>query len=143
MKLIKGVILTKLKTVESTEGAVLRYLRYNDKGFNEFKEAYFSTVKKDKIKPWKRHLKMTLNIAVPIGKIKFVLYDERTSSPTRKIFNQYILSPENFYRLTVPPNVWMAFRGLEKENLLANTADLIHDPDEVERKDLGYFNYEV
>ena len=37
ISLIDGVILTKLKTIESSEGNVLRYLRHNDNGFNQFK----------------------------------------------------------------------------------------------------------
>ena len=71
ISLIEGVILTKLMTIKSPEGSVLRYLRHNDNGFNQFKESYFSTVNKDIIKPWKRHIKMSLNIAVPVGEIKF------------------------------------------------------------------------
>ena len=142
ISLIEGVILTKLMTIKSPEGSVLRYLRHNDNGFNQFKESYFSTVNKDIIKPWKRHIKMSLNIAVPVGEIKFILYDNRKNSSTYKRFNQIILSPENYFRLTVPPNVWMAFKGLHTYNLLINTGDLLHDPDEVERKSLNYFKYD-
>jgi dTDP-4-dehydrorhamnose 3,5-epimerase len=140
--LIEGVILTSLMKIESPEGCVLRYLRDNDVGFNQFKESYFSTVNKDVIKPWKRHMKMSLNIAVPVGEIKFVLYDNRPTSSTYGSFNQIILSPENYLRLTVPADVWMAFKGQGNYNLLINTADLVHDPDEVERKNLSYFKYD-
>ena len=142
ISLIKGVILTKLITINSPEGSVLRYLRHNDNGFNQFKESYFSTVNKDIIKPWKRHIKMTLNIAVPAGEIKFVLYDNRKNSSTYKSFNEILLSPENYSRLTVPPNVWMAFKGLQTYNLLINTADLVHDLDEVERQSINYIKYD-
>ena len=142
ISLIEGVILTKLITIESPEGNVLRYLRHNDNGFNQFKESYFSTVNKDIIKPWKRHMKMSLNIAVPVGKIKFVLYDSRKNSVTYGKFNQIVLSPENYFRLTVPPDIWMAFKGLSTYNLLINTSDLLHDPDEVERKSLNFLKYD-
>ena len=48
--------------------------------FNHFKESYFSTVNGDVIKPWKKHNKMTLNLVVPLGEIKFVLFDDRRES---------------------------------------------------------------
>ena len=54
IKLISGVILTKLKIIESTDGNILRYLREDDNGFNHFKESYFSTVNKEVVKPWKK-----------------------------------------------------------------------------------------
>lgn len=142
IKLIEGVILTQLKIIESDNGDVMRYLREDDNGFNYFKESYFSTVKKDSVKAWKKHIKMTLNIAVPVGKIKFVLFDDRKDSLTTNTFNELILSPKNYFRLTVPPGLWMAFKGLEEFNLLINTADLIHDPNEIVREKLNYFNYD-
>ena len=66
IKLIEGVILTQLKIIESGNGDVMRYLREDENGFNHFKESYFSTVKKDSVKAWKKHIKMTLlsNITV-------------------------------------------------------------------------------
>ena len=142
VNLIEGVILSKLKIIKSDEGSVLRYLRYNDNGFNQFKESYFSTVNKDIVKPWKRHIKMTLNLAVPIGKIKFVLFDNRKDSSTYHKFTEIILSTENYCRLTVPPNIWMAFKGIEVYNLLINTSNLVHDPDEIERKNIDYIKYD-
>ena len=140
MKLIDGVVLTELKIIKSNDGNVMRYLR-DDNGFNHFKESYFSTVNGDVIKPWKKHNKMTLNLVVPLGEIKFVLFDDRRESKTYKIFNEIILSPKNYFRLTVPPNIWMAFKGIKSYNLLANTADLVHDPNEIERKNINYINY--
>ena len=134
IKLISGVILTKLKIIESTDGNILRYLREDDNGFNHFKESYFSTVNKEVVKPWKKHKKMTLNLAVPVGEIKFVLFDDRKNSFTFKTFNEIILSPKNYFRLTVPPNIWMAFKGIDTHNILVNTADLIHDPLKLKEK---------
>jgi dTDP-4-dehydrorhamnose 3,5-epimerase len=46
------------------------------------------------------------------------------------------LGPLNYYRLTVLPGIWVAFEGMENLNLLMNMADLEHDPEEVDRKDL-------
>ena len=40
-----------------------------------FSEIYFSRIKYNKIKGWKYHTKMTMELFVPIGKVKF-FFDE-------------------------------------------------------------------
>ena len=72
--MINGVLITPLKIIETSGGNVLHSLKDTDSGFNGFGEAYFSEIEPKAIKAWKLHKKMTLNISVPIGKIKFVLY---------------------------------------------------------------------
>ena len=74
---IDGVILTSLGIIEVEGGNVLHAMKQEDNGFNGFGEAYFSTAEHKVIKGWKRHFEMTLNIVVPIGHIRFVLYDDR------------------------------------------------------------------
>jgi len=135
MDLLEGVIITPLKQIFHPLGDVFHGMKKSDAGFAGFGEAYFSTIKKGETKVWKKHLSMTLNIVVPMGKIRFVMYDDRPDSATFGDFNECVLSPEtNYARLTVPPQVWMAFQGLDDYNLLLNIANLEHNPDEVERK---------
>ena len=43
---------------------------------NEFGEVYFSSIKPKSVKAWKLHKKMTLNIVVPVGKVRFALFDD-------------------------------------------------------------------
>jgi len=76
-----------------------------------------------------------LNLIVPVGKIRFVLYDDRSDSKTKGAFNDFCLGPEIQYsRLTVPPGIWMAFQGVGNgQNLLLNIADISHDPSEAEQ----------
>ncbi len=128
--------LTPLRILPSEKGAVMHALRSTDEGFAAFGEAYFSTVKKGVTKGWKRHRRMTLNLVVPVGHIRFMLQDDRPGSPTYGQTDEVELSPENNYqRLTVPPGVWLAFEGMaDGTNLLLNIADLPHDPTEVESK---------
>ena len=142
--MIKGVILTPLKQIYHPKGDVFRAIKKSDVGFTGFGEAYFSTVHAGDIKSWKKHLRMTLNLIVPVGEIRFVLYDDRELSPTLGETMSVEIGLENYLRLTVPPGVWMAFEGLgEGLNLLLNVADMEHDPDEVERAELEKFRYET
>jgi dTDP-4-dehydrorhamnose 3,5-epimerase len=142
--MIEGVILTPLKQIYNPKGDVFHGMKKSDPGFTNFGEAYFSTIHVGEIKPWKKHLRMTLNLVVPVGKIRFVIHDERNGSVTYGKTMVVELGSDNYQRLTVPPDVFMAFEGIgESLNLLLNVADLEHDPDEVERVDLDRFIYPV
>ncbi|MDD3324199.1 MAG: WxcM-like domain-containing protein [Sulfurospirillaceae bacterium] len=118
-----GVILTPLKQIHHPKGDVFHAMKKSDVGFEGFGEAYFSTIHQGDIKGWKKHTKMTLNLVVPFGAIEFVVWDE-------KAFFSVILSPENYQRLTVCAGLWVAFRGVGKNNMLLNLASLEHDPNE-------------
>ncbi|MCU0346528.1 MAG: dTDP-4-dehydrorhamnose 3,5-epimerase family protein [Saprospiraceae bacterium] len=136
---IDDCLLTPLRIIPSEKGAVMHALRCTDEGFSDFGEAYFSTVKKGVKKGWRRHRLQTMNLVVPVGRIRFRLHDGRPDSPTFGLFDEVELSPENYQRLTVPPGVWLAFEGLaDGLNLLLNIADLPHDPAEVETRDEGF-----
>lgn len=133
---INGVILTPLKQIFHPKGDVFHGIKKSDPGFDGFGEAYFSTIHPGDTKPWKKHLRMTLNFVIPVGKIRFVLYDDRQGSPTSGQFFDVTLGDENYQRITIPAGIWVAFSGVgEGLNLLLNLANLEHDPTEVERKE--------
>jgi len=139
---ISGVELTPLKKIAHPLGDVFHGIKSSDKGFNGFHEAYFSTIKHGVIKPWKKHLQMTLNLIVPVGEIRFVLLDNRENSSTKDQFMDVSLSIENYYRLTVPPEIWVGFKGEgNSTNLLLNVANLSHNPSEIVRADLNKFKF--
>lgn len=140
---IQGVKLTPLKKIIHPQGDVLHGIKKTDDGFTEFGEAYFSTIKTGLIKPWKKHIRMTLNLIVPIGEVRFVIYDDRKYSETYKSFMDITLSINHYYRLTIPPNVWIAFEGIgDGLNLLLNVADLEHDPNEIVRLEIQDISYQ-
>lgn len=131
-----GVILTPLKQIHHPKGDIFHAMKKSDNGFDGFGEAYFSTINQGEIKGWKKHTQMTLNLVVPMGKIEFVLYDEKT-----KEFLCVELSPEKYRRLTVKPNLWMAFRGVGEYNILLNLASIEHNPNEAVTLELDKIKY--
>jgi len=132
--MIEGVGLTPLKIINGQMGLVLHGIKSSDTGFMGFGEAYFSTVNKEAVKGWKCHTKMWLNIIVPVGSIRFVLYDDRIGSSTMgSLFNITLGPAVNYRRLTVPPGLWMAFQGKGDFNLLMNFASIPHDPEEAKQ----------
>ena len=140
--MINDVLITPLKIIETHGGNVMHSLKNDELGFRGFGEAYFSEVHSNAIKAWKLHQDMTLNITIPMGKVRFVLYDDRDKK--NKKFQELIISRKNYVRLTVPPKIWFGFQGVSNKNsLLLNIADIPHDPEETIRKDLNeiYFDW--
>lgn len=133
MGLIKDVTLTPLRIIENPSGNILHAMKQQESSFAGFGEAYFSTVGYGVVKGWKKHTKMVLNLVVPCGCILFVLFDGRTGTATSGQIMEITLSTTNYQRLTVPPGVWMAFKGMTTGlNMLLNIASIPHDPGEAE-----------
>ncbi|TAD98464.1 MAG: dTDP-4-dehydrorhamnose 3,5-epimerase [Bacteroidetes bacterium] len=133
MDIIKGVTLTPLKIIPHPKGDILHGIKKSDATFAGFGEAYFSTIRVEETKGWKKHSQMTLNLVVPVGKIRFVVFSESENR-----FFDVILGEGNYQRLTVEPNLWVAFRGIGKDfNLLLNLANLEHNLQEAENKELN------
>ena len=139
---IDGVILTPLKRIHHPKGDIFHGIKKSDEGFSGFGEAYFSIINQGEIKGWNKHKKMTLNLVVPMGSVTFVIYDDRNGISTKGRFLKLELSPDKYHRLTIPPGLWLAFKGKNKTtNLILNIADMEHDPDEVKRKPIHAFDY--
>jgi dTDP-4-dehydrorhamnose 3,5-epimerase len=139
--MIKDVLITPLDIIETPGGKVMHAMKKTDVGFVDFGEAYFSNIEYNSVKAWKRHREMTLNLVVPIGKIRFILFDDSICDNEK--FQEVVISKSNYCRLTIPPMVWMGFQGLsEGGSTLLNIADIEHDPDEVDRKEIEKINYD-
>ncbi len=142
--MINGVLITSLDIIDAPGGNVMHAMKESDVGFSGFGEAYFSEVKFKSIKAWKRHKEMTLNLIVPVGEIRFVLFDDRKESDNH--FQEVILSRKNYSRLTIPPMIWVGFQGVANySSMLLNIADITHDPNESDRKSIEEieFNWEI
>jgi dTDP-4-dehydrorhamnose 3,5-epimerase len=133
--MIDGVVITPLRQIFDERGKVMHMLRKDNDFFIEFGEIYFSCTHPGAIKAWHLHKEMTLNYAVIHGSIKCVLFDDRPYSKTRGCIEEYFLSPENYFLLTVPPLVWNGWKGIGDEtSIVANCATIPHDPNEIESK---------
>jgi len=135
---VTAPVFTPLRRIPTPGGDVRHALKQSEASFAGFGEAYFSSVEQGAVKGWKRHRRMTLNLIVPVGGVRFVVADEATGE-TRS----WQLSPdraEQYGRLTVPPGLWVAFGGVGPGlNLLLNIASIEHDPAEAEGRPLEAF----
>jgi dTDP-4-dehydrorhamnose 3,5-epimerase len=135
---IDGVLLTPLRKIVDERGSVMHMLREDAPHFQRFGEIYFSWVNAGVIKAWHRHAEMTLNYAVPVGRVRVVLYDDRPESPTRGAVMEIELGGDRYTLLTIPPRLWSGFEGLGSEpSMVANCATIPHRADEIERREPG------
>jgi len=134
---VKQIAVTHLKRIPVLGGDVLQAMKQSDPGFVDFGEVYFSKIEKGAVKAWKRHLRMTLNIVVPVGAVQFVFVDDEG------VTREEVAGAVEYIRLTVPPGIWFGFKGLVTPySLLLNVADIPHDPVEIERQDIGAFLFD-
>lgn len=135
---IEGVLSRSLQIIRDERGAVLHMLRVDSAVFKTFGEVYFSEVNRQVVKAWKRHRTMTQHFAVPVGKVKFVIYDNRPDSKTTGQVAEYVIGrPENYRLLVVPPMLWYGFQGLGgSKSIIANCTDIPYSPEESEQADI-------
>lgn len=133
-----GVIVTPQRRVSNPKGDIIHAMKRSGMGYAGFGEAYFSTVHYNVVKGWKCHRTATLNLTVPVGLIRFVIYDSRTFSPSKGKFFEVIIGEDNYSRITISPGLWVAFMGIsEGLNMLLNISSEEHDPDEADNIDLN------
>jgi dTDP-4-dehydrorhamnose 3,5-epimerase len=132
---------TPLSRIETSGGDVLHAMKQNDLGYKGFGEAYFSWVSARAIKAWKLHTKMTMNLVVPVGQVRFVFRCINAQGADE--FRVEEIGFNRFVRITVPPGVWFGFKGVDiNQSLILNIANIIHDPNEVKRLTLKDINYD-
>lgn len=124
-----------VKLIESNTSTIIHSLRETDEEFSSFGELYFSKIKKDQIRGWKLHKKMICNLSVPHGNVKFVIKIDSQ-------FKEFKISNINPALLTIYPNTFFAFQGLDEINIISNLASIEHDPEESENLALSEVNYD-
>ena len=136
--MFEEILFTPLSKFDVVAGNVLHGLKRNDPGFHGFGEVYFSYINRQAVKAWKQHTKMTLNLIVPHGHVRFVFVDA-TDYTKYKIFE---IGENNYGRLTVPPKIWFGFQGMAVDpSLVVNVADIEHDVNEVCNQELDFIKF--
>jgi len=132
--MIDGVIVKPLRTIPDDRGPIRHMIRSDWSEFSGFGEVYFSYIEPKAIKAWRKHTRMTMQLAVPSGAVNIVLYDGRTDSPTFEVIQKVQLGIEagaDYSLLVVPPGIWNGFQGIApQQSLVVNCASIPHDPDE-------------
>ena len=137
---LEKIIITPIPPISVEGGNVLHGLKMGDIGFAGFGEIYFSWILGGYVKAWKCHSKMTMNLVVPVGKVKFVFHSSINSKDNYRIIS---IGEDEYCRITVPPGIWFGFQGINKEkSLVVNIANVPHDSDEVQRLELRKIDFD-
>jgi dTDP-4-dehydrorhamnose 3,5-epimerase len=143
---VEPVLRTPLRRIPVDRGDVMHAIRGSAPGFAGFGEAYFSSVHGGAVKGWKRHNRMTMNLVVAAGRVRFVIHDDGADVGDGAAFQAFELSPDtdaDYARLTVPPGYWVAFTGVgDGLNLILNVASMEHDPTEADARPLDAFAWD-
>ena len=137
---LADILVTPLQRIETAGGDVLHAMKQSDVGYVGFGEAYFSWVTGGAVKAWKRHTRMTMNIVVPVGQVKFVFRGVNSAGVDE--FRIEEIGEDRYTRVTGPAGIWFGFQGRSNlQSLVLNIASIPHDPNEVERLALSDINY--
>ena len=138
MAKLSNIKITRLKKIDVIGGNVLHVIKKSDRGFCGLGEVYFSYIEPNAVKAWKLHMKMTLNLVVPQGNVRFVFCNPFED----KNFQIEEIGEGNYARITVPPKIWFGFKGISsRPSLIANVANIEHDDSEVQKKEIDDFDY--
>jgi dTDP-4-dehydrorhamnose 3,5-epimerase len=135
--ILDDIVVTHLKRIPTEGGDVMHGIKSLDPGFVGFGEAYFSWVKQGAVKAWKQHTRMTMNVIVPVGTVRFVFCIDGGCR-----YRVEDIGEERYVRLSVPPGLWFGFQGLSApQSLVLNVASIEHDPTEVNRLEKNSIDY--
>ena len=136
--MIEGVRVSPRRVISDPRGDVLHMLKRTDDIFSEFGEVYFSKVQPGQQKAWRRHREATSQLAVPIGTVHFVLFDDREASATRGERSDVVIGENQYNLLTIPPMVWYAFENTGIIGaLIGSCSSLPHDPNESDKREFS------
>lgn len=137
---LADILVTPLHRIVTAGGDVLHAMKQYDSGYDGFGEAYFSWVSGGTVKAWKRHTRMTMNVVVPVGQVRFVFFIVDAAGTDE--FRVEEIGVDRYARITVPAGIWFGFQGLSTQpSLVLNIASIPHDPNEVERLTVTDINY--
>jgi dTDP-4-dehydrorhamnose 3,5-epimerase len=120
---------------KSKNGDVIKLINKKSNYYHGFGEVYISEIKHKKIKGWKKHTKMIMNLKVITGAVKFVFLTDNNK------FKKIILNDKSLNILTVPKNTIFGFQGIKKINSIMNFANMKHTPGECLNIPLKNFDY--
>ena len=75
------------------------------------------------------------------GIVKLVLFDDRSSSSTKGNYQELILSPKNYFLVSIPPFIWNGFKNLDNESIIANCLNIPHNEKEMVRESYNSKNF--
>ncbi|MBI5077287.1 dTDP-4-dehydrorhamnose 3,5-epimerase family protein [Candidatus Falkowbacteria bacterium] len=129
--MIQGLEIAPLRIMADNRGKVMKMADVNTPFFERFGEIYFSFINPGVIKGWKKHSRSTQLFSVPIGAIKFVVFDDRVDSLTKGQIQEIGCGESAYNLIKMPAGVWYSWKCLsEFPAMIASLINEPHDPTE-------------
>ncbi len=112
--LIEGVIVKSLKVVPDERGRLMEIMRRDDAFFSGFGQVYLSTVFPGVVKAWHYHNVQEDRFTCIRGMVKAVLYDDRDTSPSRGVLNEFFVGEHNPRLVVIPPGVYHGWKCISE-----------------------------
>ncbi len=110
--MIDGVKVKHLKVNCDERGNLFEILRADDDLYLKFGQAYITTSYPGVVKAWHMHKLQSDHMCVITGRVKFVLYDARESSPTYGEINELFFGDQNRMLVQIPPGIYHGFKNI-------------------------------
>lgn len=144
MDLIEGVVIKQLKPILDERGYLQECFRSDWPMFKKFGQAYFTIAFPNVIKAWHMHKIQTDNMTCIDGNAKLVLYDDRKTSSTYKLINEFVFGEKNPLLITIPPNIWHGFKAIGNEKItVLNVPTELYNYSEPDEHRLPYNSKEI
>tara|TARA_B100000900_G_C20480512_1_gene675230 strand:+ start:649 stop:1071 length:423 start_codon:yes stop_codon:yes gene_type:complete len=108
---------------KNSKGNVYKYVKISN-SLKRISEVYFSKVKKDNIKAWKKNKTSSQFFYVFDGKIILKIFDDRKKN--KKKYSFTLGKSSKYSKILIPKNVWYGFKGAEKNNVIVNSLETLH-----------------
>ena len=126
-----------LKKIKNLKGNIQLIKKYKKNSLKNISEIYSLWINKNQIKGWNFHKKMTVNLIILVGKVKFVIYNPKNYS-----FKSYIINEKKPQMIVIPPKRYFGIKNLYKsKSLLLNIANLKHNKNEYTKTPLNKIKY--
>ena len=112
-RLIDGVQIKLLKVIPDDRGRLMEILRVDDPIFEKFGQVYVTTAKPGVVKAWHYHKLQADHWVCLVGRARVGLYDARENSPTFRMVNEFLMTPEEPFLLKIPTYVYHGFKGMD------------------------------
>ncbi len=132
---IEGVAVRELDPIVDERGWLMEMFRSDWPEFDEFGQVYLTTARPGVVKAWHEHEVQRDNFVPVTGRIKLVLADTRSDSPTEGEIVEMFVGERNFLLVSIPPGVTHGFKCVsETEAMIVNVPTETYDyddPDEI------------
>lgn len=133
--MIDGVQSVNLIARVDDRGYLIEIVRSTDPFLTKFGQVYLvGNFGKGTVRAFHKHVDLWDLFFISHGAAKFILVDDRSSSPTYKEINTFVVSARNPALIVVPPGVFHGWMSLEDDTQMISTATEVYNrerPDEV------------